>query len=158
MIKLKKMKLWFIYLGIFATGLMSFVVMIQAAPSPETLILGEWKELKWEYEKVNKIEDTLNYKDISEEVKNKIGQHLIIHQAENWRFLPNKRIVLIGENSIKHASWRIRGRGHILQLKYDDNNSIENYNITELSEEHMVLNFDSNIQAKGIAKLTFEKK
>lgn len=152
------MKLWFIYLGIFAAGLMSFVVMIQSAPSPETLILGEWKELKWEYEKVNKPDDSLDYKYISEEVKNKIGEHLIIHQAEVWRFLPNKRVVLIGENTIKHASWRIIGRGHILQLKYDNNNASESYNITDLNEENMILNFDSNIQARGIAKLTFEKK
>jgi hypothetical protein len=151
------MKLWIAYIGIFALGLMSFVIVIKNSPSPESLILGQWSELAWEYEKVDKsLLDSTKYKTIAEDVKATIGQNLVIHEAETWHFLPNRKLKLISENSEKTVSWLIKGRGHILQLKYD-NNSIETYNLTELSDDTLVLNFESDIQARGIAKLTFTK-
>lgn len=151
------MKLLIIYISVLGLLLMSFTVMISSAKNPEKVIIGEWQELKWEYEKVNKSSNSVNYKIISDEVKSLIGQNLIIHKAETWQFLPDRRVLLKTEDGAKIANWHIKGRGHILQLKYENSNSIENYNITELNEHELVLNFDMNIQAKGIAKLTFKK-
>ena len=56
----------------------------------------------------------------------------------------------------KEISWNIKGRGNILELKYDNNN-VEHYSLTELSDNKLVLNFDTNTHTRGIARLTFEK-
>lgn len=147
------MKITLAYLTAFLTGILVFVSLISSAPSPERTILGEWKELQWEYEKVNKSENT-EYS--SQETREQAGQHLVIHQAENWTFLPGGKLKLSGKNKNKIVSWRIKGRGHILELKYD-NNTKEHYNLTRLDDDKMVLNFESDMQVRGIAKLTFEK-
>jgi hypothetical protein len=123
--------------------------------SPEKKIVGLWSEKSWEYERVNKVGDT-NSKEITDDVKKIIGQHLLIHEAETWQFLPNGKLLLKSGSTERLVDWKIKGRGHILQLKYDDN-IVENYNLTELDNNTMILNFDSEIQARGIAKLTFEK-
>ncbi len=152
------MRLWLIYISVLALGLTSFTAMISMAPSPESVILGDWNELAWEYERVNKSDeyDIPKNKIITNDIKSMIGKHLVIHEAETWTFLPNGRLRLSGNGTEKTVNWRIKGRGNILQLKHADN-IIENYNLTALNEDSMVLNFESDIQARGIAKLTFQK-
>lgn len=150
------MKLWLVYIIIFSLGLISFIVLITKSSSPEEQILGEWKEMSWDYEKVNKPNKASLRDYSSAEIKQLIGQDLVIHEAEKWEFLPNGQLKLIGEDTIKMVNWRIKGRGHILQIKYDDG-VIENYNITVLRNKKLVLNFDLDVKAKGIAQLTFNK-
>jgi hypothetical protein len=135
----------------------SLIMVIAAAPAAEYKITGEWKEMNWEYEKVDGSASVAKKGLISEEVKNKIGQHLVIHTAESWEFLPNHQLKLITAEGTKTVYWFIKGRGHILQLKYG-NNKTENYNISRLSGDTLTLNFETKIQARGIAKLTFRRK
>jgi len=151
------MKTRLLYFGVCGLGLLSFMIMISAAPSPESLIVGNWKEVSWEYEKVNKSDyDTMVMKHIPADVKHSIGQDLVIHAAETWVFLSNRKLQLETPSGIKHVEWCIKGRGNVLQLKYD-NNTLENYNITHLNNGALELNFETDIQARGIAKLTFER-
>lgn len=126
--------------------------------SPEHLILGTWKEQSWEYEKAYNTAAlrVMNRDTISQRVKDQLGRHLIIHSAETWDFNPDGILLLHGHDTTKQVRWKLKGRGHILELEYADR-VIEHYNLTELSEDMMVLNFDSDIQVKGIAKLTFNK-
>ncbi|HRE78226.1 MAG TPA: hypothetical protein PLL09_10435 [Flavobacterium sp.] len=148
------MKIIITYTAVFLVIVGSFITLISLSQSPEKKIVGQWKELSWEYERVNKVGDSS--KEITDDVKKIIGQHLLIHEAETWQFLPNGKLLLQAGENEKLVSWKIKGRGNILQLKYDDQ-VIENYNLTELDNNKMILNFDSEIQARGIAKLTFEK-
>jgi hypothetical protein len=151
------MKLWLTYLSVFGLGIISFIIMISTAESPETAIVGEWKELTWEYEKVDKVDslsETISF--TSDNIKEAVAQHLVIHQAEIWTFLPNGRLKLQSNDSEKFVTWRIKGRGDILQIKHD-NNIVENYNLTKLDSNQLVINFEADIQARGIAKLTFQK-
>jgi len=151
------MKIWILYFLIFGIGLTSVMVMVSAGPSPEVLIRGNWQEVTWEYERVDKSDDNdFDYKQIPEDVKRSIGENLIIHQAETWVFLPNGKLILRGEDTEKLVDWRIKGRGHILQIKYDDDTA-ENYILAELTDTEMHLNFETDIQARGIAKLTFQR-
>ena len=152
------MKIWIRYLSFFAVGIFLFVSLISMANSPETTIEGEWEELVWEYEKVDKINDTTkaDYDNVSVYVKDVVGQNLIIHKAEKWIFCPNGKLILKGENYSKEISWTIKGRGNILELKYDNNN-VEHYSLTELSNDKLVLNFDTDTHTRGIARLTFKK-
>ncbi len=143
------------YITVFLVIVTTIFTLMSFSQSPEKRIVGQWNEKSWEYERVNLIGDT-NNKEITDDVKKIIGQHLLIHEAETWQFLPNGKLILKAGENERLVDWKIKGRGHILQLKYDDN-VVENYNLTELNKNKMVLNFDSEIQARGIAKLTFEK-
>lgn len=149
------MKITTTYTVVFLVIVATIFTLMSFSQSPEKKIVGQWNEKSWEYERVNKVGDT-NSKEITDDIKKIIGQHLLIHEAETWQFLPNGKLVLKSGSTERLVDWKIKGRGHILQLKYDDN-VIENYNLTELDNNTMVLNFDSEIQARGIAKLTFEK-
>lgn len=157
MAKIESYKLWLVYIGIFALGLSSFIIMLNSSMSPEVMILGEWNEMKWEYEKVNENElDSLHIHELSEMVKKQLGHNLIVHKAEQWKFEPDGRLIMHGKNISQEIRWAMKGRGHILELKYA-NGLIESYSLTELKENQLVLNFETEMQARGIAKLTFEK-
>jgi len=145
-----------IYLGVFGAGLCLFVLFLQASPSPETLIVGEWKELSWSYEKVDQPASDVIDKTISSNVKEAIGNRLVIHQAERWQFFPNGDLLLISDAGERMVKWQIKGRGHILQLVYDKDTA-ENYVLAELDNGQMNLHFETDVQARGIAKLTFER-
>lgn len=151
------MKIWIRYIGFFSLGALMFVLLISMSNNPENTIEGQWKESVWEYEKVD-INDTAksDYNKVSHFVKDVVGENLIIHKAENWTFKPNGKLILEGENYSKEVNWTIKGRGNILEIKYDNNNC-EHYSLTELSNNKLVLNFDTDTHTRGIARLTFEK-
>ena len=94
---------------------------------------------------------------ISNEKKRLISEDLIIHEAEIWKFLPFGKLKLIGNNKEKNVSWKLKGRGNILKLIYK-NEKIERYIITELTQNTLIINVEFDIEAKGIAKLTFKRK
>lgn len=146
----------YIAMLLFAAAGMFWVIGLME--SPEHLILGTWKEHSWEYEKAYSTAtlQVMNRDTISQNVKDQLGRHLIIHSAETWDFNPDGTLSLHGAHATRQVKWKLKGRGHILELEYDDK-VIEHYNLTELSENTMVLNFDSDIQVRGIAKLTFNK-
>jgi len=150
------MKIWFRYLSFFGLGFFLFVTLISMSRNPELQIEGEWKELAWEYEKVDR-NDTVksDFNPVSFYVKDVAGLDLIIHKAEKWKFCPDGRLILEGKGYSKEIVWVIKGRGNILELKYG--NTIEHYNLTELSDDKLVLNFDTNTNTRGIARLTFQK-
>lgn len=152
---MKPLWIYIVLLLFAATGMLGVIGYVE---SPEHVILGTWKEQSWEYEKAYNVatRNVMNRDTISQTVKDQLGRHLIIHSAETWDFNPDGKLLLHGANTIKQVKWKLKGRGHILELEYDDN-VIEHYNLTELNENTMVLNFDSDIQVRGIAKLTFNK-
>ena len=137
------MKIWIRYIGFFTLGISLFILLISMSNNPENIIEGQWKELVWEYEKVDKNDTiTTDYDNVSDFVKDVVGENLVIHKAESWTF--------------KQVNWTIKGRGNILEIKYDNNNC-EHYSLTELSKNKLVLNFDTDTHTRGIARLTFEK-
>ena len=151
------MKLWIRYISFFGLGILLFVTLISMSNNPENTIRGEWEELIWEYEKVDINEKSnLSFNSISNYVKDKIGENLIIHKAEQWKFLPNGKLILKGKEASKEVFWCMKGRGNILEIKYDNQN-VEYYNVTELGNDKMILNFDTDVHTRGIARLTFKK-
>jgi len=152
------MRIRLIYFSAICSGILLFVLLISATTNPERQILGEWKEVKWEYEKVNQTDaNGASLLQMQDDVKQAIGQHLVIHEAETWTFLPNGQLRLSGKVNNKIVSWRLKGRGHILQIKYD-RNQYENYVIDKLDDGTMCLQFETDVQARGIAKLIFSKE
>jgi hypothetical protein len=101
--------------------------------------------------------DSVSGKMISDHVRQLIAQDLIVHRAEKWRFLPNGTIVLTADgHPPRSLNWRLKGRGHVLVLNYDKSTN-ESYNVAELSEDRLALHFYTEMQARGIAKITFKR-
>lgn len=152
------MKPAIVYIVILLFGAFGMLWIMGQLESPEQQILGTWNEHSWEYEKAYSRATlrSMNCDTVSQSVKDQLGKHLIIHSAETWNFNPDGTLMLHGSDTTKQVKWKLKGRGHILELEYADK-VIEHYNLTELSKNTMVLNFDSDIQVKGIAKLTFNK-
>lgn len=146
------------YILVFFFIALCYLQLKQRVDSPERLIVGTWNERSWQYEKVQTRSDLKilqNQDTMAQSVKEQLGKHLVIHSAEVWQFNRDGSLLLHGSDTTKQVRWKLKGRGHILQLEYA-NKVIEHYNLTELTPTTMALNFDSDIQVKGIAKLTFD--
>ncbi len=151
------MKIILKYISLPLLIILCLTVMTSMAENPEKKIEGVWKESVWEYEKVDK-NDTVSkdFKNLSNYVKEIASQNLVIHKTEKWIFKSNKKLILKGKDTTKELTWNIKGRGNILELKYNDN-TLEHYTLTEISNDRLVLNFNTNTDIRGIARLTFEK-
>lgn len=136
-----ELEMWFVYGISFLSIVGGITTLLALSPSPEFLIRGDWQESAWAYE---------------HEIQEKVGKTLQVHRAEEWSFLPAQKLQISRGKDRQTAKWRLAGRSNILLIQYD-NGSAEHYNITQLSHDRLVLNFDSDIQSKGIAKLTFRK-
>lgn len=134
-------------------GFIISIVNTMVLVSPTEHIQGSWKEISWEYEKS---ENANIDKKISDAIKTEICKELIIHEAEVWNFSSNGNLELTSEMNNETLSWTMKGRGNILELSHNSN-KLEHYNIQVLNNNQMVLYFSTDIQAKGIVKMTFEK-
>jgi len=146
------------YIFLFLLIGLCYTQLKQQLESPERLIVGTWNERSWQYEKVqtrNDLHRLQSQDTMAQSVKDQLGKHLVIHSAEVWQFNRDGSLLLHGRDTTKEVRWKLKGRGQILQLEYA-NKVIEHYNLTELTSTSMALNFDSDIQVKGIAKLTFD--
>ncbi|WP_373514899.1 lipocalin family protein [Persicitalea sp.] len=155
----KKIHPGFAYGGFLAGCLCLFLVLMTNASSPDRLILGTWKEVTWEYEKVDNYQDevALQRRVIDYGMRQLIAKDLIIHEAEQWRFLPNGTLQLLTRPGSERAvQWSLKGRGHILTMQYDQLLE-ESYTIAKLTENELVLYFHTDIEVRGIAKITFRK-
>lgn len=147
-----------IYVTVLLLVVFGMLWVMDSVQSPEHQILGTWSERSWEYEKAysHATRKAIHRDTISQSVRDQLGKHLVIHSAETWKFNADGTLLLHGADTTKEVKWKLKGRGHILELEYADS-VIEHYNLTELNDSKMVLNFDSDIQVRGIAKLTFDK-
>ena len=136
-------------------ALYSFALMNLS--NPEDAIVGNWHEKKWEYEKVYQLEDKKELDAAGDyEIQHIAGNHLIIHMGEQWKFMPDGELLFYKNKQRNTAKWKIKGRGNILEIQYQDGLS-EHYNIVELNQQQLVLNFNADMQIKGITKLTFNR-
>lgn len=115
---------------------------------------GQWKEQSWAFE----IIDRNNANDLDADLKSEVCRNLIVHKAEIWNFSKNNRLNLIDSaGNRKEIIWNLKGRGHILELRYNDT-CVEDYQIQEVSNDKLILQFSSDLQVRGIVKMTFKKE
>ncbi|WP_100615980.1 hypothetical protein [Confluentibacter citreus] len=138
---------------LLVVGFIISIINTMVLVSPTKHIEGSWKEISWEYEKSENINAD---KKISDAIKTEICKELIIHEAEVWNFSSNGNLELTSDINNEMLSWTMKGRGNILELSHNTN-KIEHYNIQVLNNDQMVLYFSTDIQAKGIVKMTFER-
>lgn len=143
------------YLGVFCLLVATCVALIGATTAPDRTILGKWEQTEWTYELLDlprgEEPDTF-----LEGVKQAVGRHLVVHKAETWEFLPGHRLRLRVGDQVEEAHWRLMGRGHLLRIVHADG-SQEHYVLDRLDGETMRLQFETDIQARGIASLVFKR-
>ncbi|TVR38162.1 MAG: hypothetical protein EA392_10790 [Cryomorphaceae bacterium] len=158
MIAILQMKSMFAFIALSLGVVVGSVLIIASTNGTDKRIVGNWVEIDWVYEKVDAYDDYADAekKRVPEFIKQSIGEQLIIHEAETWQFMPDGRLLLHKGDSEEVLQWRIKGRGHILQLKHD-NNVIENFEIAGIDKENLYLHLETEVQARGIAKLIFKR-
>lgn len=126
---------------------------------PEQLLVGTWKEISWQYDKKDKnVDHAINIsKVLDAEMKASISEGLHIHQSETWTFDKFSNLTLEKKKTKPtRLHWRMKGRGHILKLHYD-NESKEYYQIRKLTKNKLVLNFENDTHARGIVEIVLIK-
>ncbi|WP_114791880.1 hypothetical protein U0035_15235 [Niabella yanshanensis] len=151
------MKKTFIIIAAVFAALACLSFTIKAYHDPETVILGSWKEVHWEYDRVyHSAHIDRAISSDAREVKEMSATDLGIIDAESWVFNPDGSLILSSHHIKKQASWKIKGRGNILMITYD-NNRVERYNIARLTKGKLELNFDTDANIRGIAKVSCVK-
>jgi hypothetical protein len=144
---------------IFILGLLAiagaWLALISATAPPDRLIMGTWSQVSWEYEAMEAMDEEVT-SDFLDMVKRSVGEGLVMHEAETWEFLPGHRLKLVHRDGEEVVQWRLKGRGHILQIIHD-NGVRENYQLDKLDRSTLQLCIETNIQARGIARLVFNK-
>ena len=118
------------------------------------------EETSWRYEKMDHSDQSQItwMEEMDDLVKSEIGGHLIIHQSEEWKFSPDRKLELRAEDNLtKTIIWTLKGRGNILEMTEPDG-TIESYNIQELTKDKMILHFNSDLQVRGIVEMEFRRR
>lgn len=155
----KKIILLYFLLGVAVLTLTTLFIF-GTFVHPEKAILGEWKQVSWNYEKVDLKSEELIVQGIDKNntLDHDIFKSLTIHESEIWRFSSNASVEFSKKNSPKKAlNWRLKGRGHILKI-IEDGEPKEYYQIKELTNKRMVLHFENDVHARGIVKIVFLKQ
>ncbi len=150
-------------------GSISLISMVGQSTRSEMAITGEWKQVSWEYEgeenhgypeqSHGSFQESLSETHIAEKrlkeekITEELGQEFHRHINEYWVIRPDGTVSLNDETML---NWSLKGRGHILVLQ-EDATTRETYQISRLTEDELVLHFNVDLQARGVAKLTFRK-
>jgi hypothetical protein len=132
--------------------------LLGCGPHPESVLTGRWREADWRYEKYDGYDPKhAQWLDGIEFPRDDTGR-IVRHQAEYWEFSPNGGLVISKRDGSKvRAEWRLKGRGHVLSIRTKDAHQVELYDVEELNENELVLNYDIGMEVRGIAKLTFRR-
>ncbi|MCH7396371.1 hypothetical protein MM236_00150 [Belliella sp. DSM 107340] len=141
------------------TALSLFLMVTQFGNQPMNDIIGEWKEVSWDYEKVDFLNqsDSLTIDEVMDQTKVQLGENFVIHKSEVWEFIDDNTLkVGFEDGKEEFVDWKLKSKGDILKLTHNDKIS-EYYTIKELNRDRLVLHFHVDLNARGIVKLTFEK-
>ncbi len=150
------MRLIVVSIFLLVSIILSSAFIVSESSSPEDLIIGKWEEVSWEYERINNHYGTFD-SEFDEHQQSEIRQNLLVHEAEIWHFEKGGKLSLTNTDQTKrHVQWTAKGRGHILELNYEDA-FLEDYHIQDITKDSMVIHFNFDLQVRGIVKLTFAK-
>lgn len=132
------------------------VALLGCVESPEQQLIGHWEESGWAYEKLDAPSASLRRSE-GIRIEAYEGRSVALHEAESWDVRADGSLqVTLVDGSRRHARWRLKGRGHVLTLRYADG-SAEVYDVKDLDATRMTLHFDLGVEARGIARLSFRR-
>ncbi|MFD2743898.1 MULTISPECIES: hypothetical protein [Sphingobacterium] len=133
----------------------SLLVVIHVA-SPEKMIVGEWKEAGWYFEKPDYRLKERNFAQVLEQnVRIEILDKLEILHVNRWIFKEDGTLE-VDDTSVANMTWSIKGRGHILEISRNGT-PIESFQIQTLDNDQMELHLNLDIQIKGVIKILLKR-
>lgn len=135
------------------------LLCVGCGANPESALVGEWTEVAWHTEKLPD-QDAMESKWIDGIRFPEYAQRRVVrHEAESWVFHPDRTLEIRRHNGDDlEARWRLKGRGHVLTIRYPDTGELEVYDIKELDEERLVLHYDMGMEIRGIARMEFRRR
>lgn len=125
--------------------------------NPERMLEGAWVEQGWYFEKVENKPSFEKQAIIHDEIKNAAIAHLPPLQDGLWHFERSGKHNYVAHHNNKRYNWFLKGRGHILELRKDDE-LVESFTIHELNKNELILYLNLDLQAKGIARIVLKKE
>ena len=128
-----------------------------ACGDPEASLVGCWEEVEWTYER----SDDPAPERWTDGVRSRAypDRQVLHHHAEWWSVGPRGQLQLaLSDGSTVRGRWRLKGRGHVLTLRYPRNDTFEVYDIKELDDDELVLQYDMGMEVRGIARLRFRRR
>lgn len=132
-------------------------VVVVKGKGAERNLIGAWQKESLDFERVN-FEGHEIKSLILQAQEKEISHDLIVDRIKTWEFTSNNLKII---NNIKkennHLTWKLKGRGHILEITDTKTNHVESYQIQELSDDKLVVFANIDLQVRGIVKITFRK-
>lgn len=121
--------------------------------NPENEFVGSWEEIDWNIKGAEKsvVTDLGLVQAQSAEEEDSIRFHV----AKSWKFKPGGILILEDKNEERKLEWRLKGRGHILEIS--DGVVTEFYDINLLSDEKIELNYIAPSFVKDYARLVIKR-
>lgn len=134
----------------------ALLFVLGCGEDPEDLLANRWEESSWFYEKLDQPPNEVRrFEGIRIEAFE--GRTVVRHEAEYWRFSPDRTFeIALKDGSVRSGRWRLKGRGHILTLRYSSGD-VEVYDVKKLTRDELVLHFDMGMEIRGIARLGFSR-
>ncbi|WP_313386412.1 hypothetical protein [Chishuiella sp.] len=152
-----KTKIILIYISLFIAAIVALTIVINGRRTEDN-ILGSWHKESLEFERVN-YEDHQIKSYISQIQDKEIGHELMIDNVDNLVFEKDSQLKI--KNNEKQQkdklSWKLKGRGNIIEIKDLTTNNKESYQVQELSKDKLVVYINLDLQVRGIVKITFTK-
>jgi hypothetical protein len=140
------------------TAVLAFALLfaLGCGEDPEDLLANRWEESSWFYEKLDQPPNEVRrFEGIRIEAFE--GRTVVRHEAEYWRFFSDRSFeIALKDGTQRSGRWRLKGRGHILTLRYSSG-EVEVYDIKTLTPDELVLHFDMGMEIRGIARLGFSR-
>lgn len=121
--------------------------------NPENEFVGSWDEIDWNIKGAEKsvVTNLGLVQPPTEEDRDSIR----FHTAKSWKFRPGGVLILQDKHEEKELEWRLKGRGHILEIT--DGVVTEYYDINLLSDEKIELNYIAPSFVKDYARLVIRR-
>ncbi len=121
--------------------------------NPENEFVGSWDEIDWNIKGAEKsvVTNLGLVQPPTEEDRDSIR----FHTAKSWQFRPGGVLILQDKHEEKELEWRLKGRGHILEIT--DGIVTEYYDINLLSDEKIELNYIAPSFVKDYARLVIKR-
>jgi len=135
--------------GFVVVVILGAIISLALQTDPQEQLWGEWELVHHRVEKAVR-RPKVNQLDYS------IGHRLSPHQCERWTFDTQNGLSLIDPSGKRiQAGWSLKSRGDLLEIT--GLSGVRDLTIEYLDHQKMVLYYHSDLQIRGVVKMTLRK-
>lgn len=127
-------------------------------PHPEQALVGTWREAEWRYERLDDHGAAMGAWTDGVRLREYPDRRVARHESERWEFHRGGVVHIVARDGSRMTGrWRLKGRGHVMTLRFPESRSFEVYRVHELDGDRLVLHYDVGMEVRGIARLEFRR-